>query len=151
MQKPEDALLLTQRLVKLAPKSATSHELSAEIHASLRSFDTATHHAHLAKKLDNGNADRLTAMGHVFQKCAQFQVAEDCIRSALLIEPSHLKARLILTELLISKGRTSEAATMCREIFIEAPFNFPNFLNWGRLGKAKANDGMYIPNPVPQP
>ena len=144
LRKPEEALPLTQRLLSLAPKSALAHELAAEIHAQLRSFDMAANHAKQAINYDKGDPERLCVLAQVLQKCALFEEAEACIQRTLKIDPGNLKARLVHTELLISQGKTDAARALITDIHAQAPFNMPNLLSWGRLGKASADDEIYI-------
>lgn len=144
LDKAQDALPSAQRLLRLAPKSALAHELAAEVHAHLRSFEAAGNHARLSLRYDKGDPDRLAVLAQVFQKCALFDEANTCIARALKIAPDHLTSRLAKTELLISEGDTKAARAIINEIFAEAPFNFQNLLNWGKLDKAQKEDPIYL-------
>ena len=144
LHKPDQALALVPRMLKLAPNAGLSHELAAEAHCAMRNYDIALAHAEKAVKLQPKSADTLYVAATVYQYAGQYDASIRTIRKALAIRPDHLPSKMLLIWSLNADGQQREAEELCRAVFAAYPNNLPNLTLWSRITKATPEDPIYL-------
>ncbi len=143
LRRPREALLVVERLLKVAPAAATSHQEAAETFCNLRTLDQAVAHAEKAMALAPRNPDVLYVAGTVYDMDEQFETAIRILQKALAIRPDHLESRLLLASSLRGAGQMDACLTLCREIFADNPDNFHLQMIYNRACKQSADDPIF--------
>jgi Flp pilus assembly protein TadD len=122
-----------------APIQAPSLETGLQL---FRQGDLKGAEAHLAGALRGTPRDRriLEALGSIYARTNRWKQAEDSFRTALLVEPASIGARLGLASVCIDTGRYDEAAAILAEVRQRDPGNpiarLKGALLDARLGRA---------------
>lgn len=144
LHRPREALLVVERLLKVAPGSHASHQEAAETFCNLRAMDQALVHAERAMALAPQNPDVLYVAATVYDTLLRFDDAIACLNRALKIRPGHIESRLLLASSLRSAGRLDECIALCHEIFADQPDNFYLHSIYNRARKFTADDPLYL-------
>ncbi|MBI1416109.1 MAG: tetratricopeptide repeat protein [Limimaricola sp.] len=142
--RPAQALTYGEKLLKLAPQLADTHQELAESHCRLRQFDEALKHAKRGMAIAPRNPDMLYVAATVYERLERYEDAIACIKTALKIRPRHMQSRLLLASNLRSAGKLEECATLCREIFAEDPDNFFVQNIYNRAVKFTEDDPIFL-------
>ena len=144
LKKPDVALPILIRLLKLAPKSGIAHELAAETYVNLRRYDAAAAHAEKTVALAPKSPDGLYVAATAFQHVNRYDEAVALMRTALKIRPDHMPSKILMATNLRGAGQLTEADAQCRANFAENPDNIANIAVWSHIGTIKAGDPIYL-------
>lgn len=107
--RPEEALRLIERSVKLAPKSVAGLANLGNVLLDLQRPREALSAFDRALKLLPRNADLLSNRGNALAALNRHREAADCYRRALAAEPGFVEAYINLGSALSAQGRSGEA------------------------------------------
>jgi predicted O-linked N-acetylglucosamine transferase (SPINDLY family) len=131
--RPDVAVELIERAIKLAPNVALLHDNLGQAFIAQGLLDRAIDCYRKAIALDPDYANAYANLGAIFKARGQFAEAEGCFRRYLKLNPDHPETYNNLGYVLKHQGKLAEAIECCLEALSRKPDLADVYINLGGL------------------